>query len=81
MINRKYQTWTRIFIAAVIVLILIYDVYILVIGGTGTSVSHELIVWAYKYPVLPFAIGFVMGHLFWRMPSTEDTKQIEERNK
>ena len=72
MINKKYQMWTRIFIGVIIFAILIYDVYIAIIGGTGTTVSHELIAWSYKYPVLPFAVGFVMGHLFWRMPKTDE---------
>lgn len=78
MINRNYQIWTRIFIGIIVGLILVYDVYIMIVGGTGTTISHELIVWAYKYPVMPFAIGFTMGHLFWRMPSTKDTGAHDE---
>lgn len=75
MINRKLQTYTRIFIAATIGVIIIYDVWVAVAGGTGTTVSHELITWAYRYPILPFALGVVFGHLFWRMPSTPDTAE------
>lgn len=78
MINKKYQTWTRIFILVIIAAIIIYDVYIAIVGGTGTTISHEMIIWAYKYPIFPFAMGIVFGHLFWRMPSTPETKKIEE---
>lgn len=77
MINRKLQTYTRIFIGVTIGVIVIYDVWVAVAGGTGTTVSHELITWAYKYPILPFSLGVVFGHLFWRMPSTPDTAELD----
>jgi len=76
MIDRKFQKMTRIFIGLVVLAILVFDVYVMVVGGTGTTISHEMIVWAYKYPVFPFLMGLVMGHLFWRMPSTSDTDKV-----
>lgn len=76
-INRKYQLWTRIFIGVIIAIIIVFDVFIIIKGGTGTTISHELIMWAYQYPILPFALGVVFGHLFWRMPSTSDTAQVD----
>jgi len=63
----KYVMQTRIFIGVVIAAIIIFDVYVMVAGGSEATISHELIAWSYQYPVLPFVIGFTMGHLFWRI--------------
>ena len=64
MINRKMQTWTRIFMAVIAVTIAVYDVYVIVAGGTGTTISHEIITMSYKYPAFTFLMGFICGHLF-----------------
>lgn len=58
---------TKIFIVAVIACITVFDVIIFSRGGTESTISWVLIDWSYKYPVFPFAMGFVMGHLFWRV--------------
>lgn len=73
----KYQKQTKIFIVLVIVLITVFDVFVLSSdgGGTASSISYVLMNWSYRHPVLPFTIGFVMGHLFWRIgvpPKKED---------
>ena len=72
---------TKIFIAVMIVLIAAYDVYTIVLYGTETSVSHVMITWAYEYPVFPFVMGFVMGHLFWRMGQTKKLDELGARVK
>jgi hypothetical protein len=72
----NWQRATIIFVLVVIVAIAGYDVLAIVEGGTEASISHLLITWSYKYPAFPFVIGFVMGHLFWRMPSTKETKKL-----
>lgn len=77
----KWQKWTRVFIVAVVVLIAVWDVFVMVDGGTESSISHEMIVWAYKYPAFPFIMGFVMGHLFWRMGETKETAKVTGREK
>lgn len=65
---------TVIFIAATIVSIAVFDVYIIIEGGREASISHTLIEWSHEYPSVPFLIGFTMGHLFWRMKSTKIMK-------
>lgn len=67
---------TQIFVAFMIVAIAVYDVYAIMKGGTEASISHLMIVWAYKYPAFPFTMGFVCGHLFWRMPETKETAKV-----
>jgi hypothetical protein len=76
------MTWrnrTRIFILAVLAVTLIYDLAAAIFGGTGTTISHEIIVFSYDYPIMPFTVGVVMGHLFWRMPSTDETEKRDRR--
>jgi hypothetical protein len=75
------MTWknrTVIFIIVIIAAIASYDVLTISKGGIETSISHTMIVWAYKYPIFTFLMGVTMGHLFWRMRDTKETSQISE---
>ena len=69
---------TSIFIISLVVIIAVYDVYAIAKGGVESSISHMMIEWSYKYPMFPFMMGVLVGHLFWRMRDTEYTKQISE---
>ena len=66
------------FILGVVVLIAVYDVVIINRKGKKASISAWAIRIADKYPSIVFVtglvIGFVFGHLFWRM----DTLDIYE---
>lgn len=75
----SWQTRTRIFIVVTLLVVLVYDIAAAVFGGTGTTISHEIIVFSHDYPIVPFLVGVVMGHLFWRMPSTPETEKREKR--
>lgn len=72
----KYSKHTKIFIGVSLFVIIIWDVFVLVEGGTQSSISHTLISWAYQFPSFPFLAGFVMGHLFWKMKDTKELKEI-----
>ena len=69
---------TKIFTLVMFIIVAIYDVYAIVTGGTENSISHLLIVSSYKYPILPFLIGVVCGHLWWRMSDSAETKRISD---
>jgi hypothetical protein len=58
---------TKIFIAATIAVIAAFDVYVWTAGGTEATISWTMFEWSHEYPVFAFAMGFVMGHLFWQM--------------
>lgn len=70
------KKWTQIFVGGLIAVITIYDVFALIKGGTEASISYLLITWSYKYPMLPFTMGVLCGHLFWRMRDTEGTRKL-----
>lgn len=50
---------------AVLVMVGIWDVYTLLYGESGQSVSQYLHRLATAWPILPFAVGVLIGHLFW----------------
>ena len=58
---------TLMFIGILVVAIVVFDFYIIVKKGKTESISAHLIRLSYKYPSIPFLLGFVCGHLFWRM--------------
>ena len=70
----KIETITKLFIAVIIVLIAVYDVYAIIVGGTQASVSHTIITWSYDFPAFTFLMGFVMGHLFWKIRPVKEIK-------
>jgi hypothetical protein len=52
--------------------IILFDVVMLMIGGDSATVSAVVYNGAREYPVISFALGFLMGHLAW--PQTERTR-------
>jgi len=58
---------TPYFIIGLVVTITVFDFAIIDYQGKGESISATLIRWAYSYPSIPFLLGFVCGHLFWKM--------------
>ena len=65
--NMNVKKITMIFVPAVILAILGYDVFAYMNGGQQSTVSNVVIEWSHQYPAMTFFIGFVMGHLFWQM--------------
>lgn len=72
---------TYIFIGILFAAITIYDVVAIIKGGTEASISSIMISWSYKFPLFPFTIGVICGHLFWRMKGNKDTKEIDSEYK
>lgn len=61
--------WVRIALAVgvhiVVGLVAAWDLAAAATGNPTLSVSHLTQAWARDNPVLPLAVGVVMGHLFW----------------
>jgi hypothetical protein len=68
-------------IPVIIIIIFIYDAIAIHYGGTEASISSYIITSSYKMPFMTFMIGNVIGilegHLFWRMRTNKDTKEID----
>ena len=61
--------------------LLIYDVVAIVKGGTESSISSVIIRFSYDMPFFTFMAGVLCGHLFWRMRSNKDTKEIDDKQR
>lgn len=42
-----------------------YDIVVAVNKEEGDTISEVTLDKAIRYPIIPFALGVVMGHLFW----------------
>lgn len=69
---------TTIFIGVIFLVIAGYDIFVIAAEGFQVSISHTMIEWSYKYPLFPFLMGVVCGHLFWRMSDSPTTKKISD---
>lgn len=58
---------TPYFILVIVAAIVIYDFWIISVQGPEESISATYIRWSYDFPSIVFILGFVMGHLNWRM--------------
>ena len=61
---KKITPW---FIILTIIVIGVYDFWIIGTQGKVESVSATVIRWSHEYPSFTFLMGFTFGHLFWRM--------------
>lgn len=68
---------TIIILVVVFISLCIYDFVAIYYGGTESSISSIIINFSYKMPMFTFCVGFVSGHLFWRMRPNKDTKEID----
>lgn len=63
-------TWQKItvwFIFVFVVLALGYDVIAFTRGGLDSTISWILYSQSKNYPMIPFGLGLLMGHLFGQM--------------
>lgn len=67
----------------VLAVILGYDVYAIMKGGTEASISSFIIASSYKMPFAVYMVGLIngilVGHLFWRMKTNKDTIEIDKQ--
>jgi len=77
----KTKNLTMIVVLAIVVLAIVYDFYAIALGGTEASISHLIIVYSHKYPLIPFLFGILCGHFFWQMKITDDMRKIDTMKK
>ncbi len=56
---------TAWWIVALIAIAVSYDVFAYVHWGYEGTISFKALTASKNYPIIPFAIGVVAGHLFW----------------
>lgn len=55
---------TILILVAVAAALIGWDVWLYVTEPEGNTISEALL-WSSRHPVVPFAFGVLMGHLFW----------------
>jgi len=63
------KKWFTIFcyiVIAAIILAGLVDLIFVLVGGSGETLSYEFWIVSKKYPAIPFALGFLCGHLVWQ---------------
>lgn len=68
---------TVIFILFMVVSVAVFDAYIIFTEGSQESISAYIIRWSHDYPSIPFLMGFLAGHLWWRMSDKRVYKDKE----
>lgn len=75
------MTITVVFTIALVLIVAVFDFWVIYKKGKYFSISAYIIRWSKKYPSIPFLIGFLCGHLFWSMDTIEwkyeDPKKVE----
>jgi hypothetical protein len=59
---------THVFILSTLVAWCIFDTFALEIGGVETTISRTILTWHWRYPWVAFAVGILIGHLFFPQP-------------
>lgn len=57
--------YTEVFIIVVALMIAAYDVFAVIKWGVEGTISRELYQAAQRWPIIPFVLGMLAGHLFW----------------
>lgn len=61
----SWRILTAALLVAFAVILIAYDVVAEIKGGNASTISQVLYNAALAEPVIPLAIGILMGHLFW----------------
>ena len=67
-----------------LILVLIYDSYLFMTGGTHATISWFIYQASYEKPFMVFMIGNVLGilcgHLFWQMTKPKVEEKVETKD-
>ena len=63
-------TKAAIGLGAVAVLLVGFDVWLATRNPPDATISRSIADWSLDHPIVPFAVGVVLGHIFWPQPYT-----------
>jgi hypothetical protein len=61
------RTQAGIFLIVWSILFVLVDVYARIFGGKEATFSYLISEFSQNNQAVPFVLGFIMGHIFWRM--------------
>lgn len=56
---------TEAVMAALLIVAIIYDILAAILYGQSVTMSARTWALSKRYPILPLAVGILLGHLFW----------------
>ena len=56
---------TVVFSVSIVALVAVYDAIAWAYASGEGTISRVLLAISYEYPLLPFTVGVVAGHIFW----------------
>lgn len=62
-----HLTPTQIVMIITVIVLSIYDIYALIRYGLSGTISYQMTSLSKSYPVIPFAMGFLMGHFYGQL--------------
>lgn len=73
---KKKNNFTEWFILITFLLIVIVDIVLVILKMK--TISNVGLMWSYKIALIPFAVGFISGHIFWdgKNPTKNDIVSI-----
>jgi 1-aminocyclopropane-1-carboxylate deaminase/D-cysteine desulfhydrase-like pyridoxal-dependent ACC family enzyme len=69
---KKIQVTTVVMMVAALIVLLAYDIFAAVTAGTNATISWMLWTLSHKWPIIPFSVGFLCGHLFFSQVDAND---------
>lgn len=66
MVSDTVAKSTTIALGIVLALVGVSDIWLSMRYSSDSSISATVQALSNKHPALPFAVGMLMGHLFWR---------------
>ena len=70
---------TRWVLAITVLFLLVWDIYAQFFLGTGATISNAVIIFSHQQPWVIFILGFILGHLLWRMEPTKEIVAIYKK--
>jgi hypothetical protein len=58
--------YAGIFLLAISAVVMIFDIYMFARHGEENTISYVILHASMSNPIIPFTVGILMGHLFWR---------------
>lgn len=59
------RNWTAVIIIFTFFILVIYDIYVFVVGGLPVTISDVYVNWSVDRPYLLVGAGYLLGHLTW----------------
>lgn len=59
------MTTTAIVLIVSVILLLLYDLFAVIKWGGDFTISWQIWTFSKLYPIIPFLMGVVIGHMLW----------------